>query len=136
MAVLAEEGSQKVTAESLLSRVERMSGVDVSKRWLNYIDILPGKEHRCWIGSLVELLMEAGLYVMRHGEPMHMQDEPVHRFLQLTGSESKALRCQGYGRSGWIHAVIVNLAYPINYAVVKAKTAHNNTIGIFYDIAF
>ena len=95
MAGLADESRQKDTAESLLSRVGRMSGVDFTSGWLNYIDTLPDNVHRCWAGSLVEHLMEAGLYVMRHGEPMPMQDEPVHRFLQLNGSESKELWSRG-----------------------------------------
>ena len=44
--------------------------------------------------------MGAGLYIMRHGEPMPLQDEPVHRFLQLTGSESKALESRGVRAKG------------------------------------
>ena len=49
------------------------------------------KDHRCWADCLVEHLMEAGLFVMRHGEKMPWQDEPVHRFLQLASAESKSL---------------------------------------------
>ena len=44
---------------------------------------------RWWAASLVEHLMEAGLCVMCHGEPMPLQDDPVHHFLQLTASKSK-----------------------------------------------
>ena len=95
MAGLAEDGRQKDTAESLLSRVGRMSGVDFTSGRLNYIDTIPDKAHRCWAGSLVEHLMEAGLYVMRHGEQMPLQDEPVHRILQLTNNESKELWSRG-----------------------------------------
>ena len=61
----------------------------------NYIDTFSGTEHRCWATSLVEHLMYAGLYVMRHGEPMPSQDKPVHRSLQLTGTESKELWPRG-----------------------------------------
>ena len=95
MAGLAEEGRQKATAESLPSRVGKMKGVDFSSGWLNYIVILPDKGHRCWAGSLVEHLMGAGLYVVRHGEPMPMQDKLVHRLLQLSGPESIALWSRG-----------------------------------------
>ena len=84
MAGLAEGGRQKDTAESLLSRVGRVIIVDFSNEWQNYIDTLPGTEHRCWAASLLTHLMDAGFYVMRHGEPMPAQDEPVHRSLQLT----------------------------------------------------
>ena len=97
MAGLAEEGRQKDTADSLLPRVGKMSGVDFSNGWLTCIYTLPDKEHRCWADGLVEHLMESGLFAMRHGEPMPMQGEPVHRFLQLTGSESKRY---GYDVSG------------------------------------
>ena len=68
-----------------------MSWVDFSSGWLNYIDTLPDIDHQCWADSLVEYLMKAGLYLMRHVEPMPFQDKPVHRILQLTGSEAKAL---------------------------------------------
>ena len=91
MSDIAEEGRQRDTAESLLSRVGIVSGIDFSKGWRNYIDTLPGTDHRCWASSLAEHLMEAGLYVMRHGEALPMQDEPVHRFLQLIASESKVV---------------------------------------------
>ena len=77
MSGLAEEGRQRDTAESLLSRVGRVSVVDFSNGRKNYIDTLPGTEHRCWASSLVEHLMEAGLYVMRHGEALPMKDESV-----------------------------------------------------------
>ena len=75
---LSEEGRQKDTAESLLSRMGRVSGVDFSNGWQNYIDTLPGTEHRCWAASLVEHLMEGGLFVLCHGEAPPSQDEPVH----------------------------------------------------------
>ena len=78
-----EEGRQKDTDERLLACVGRVSGVDFSNGWKNHIDTLPGPEHQGWAASLVEHLMEAGFYVIRHGEPMPMQDEPVHRLLQL-----------------------------------------------------
>ena len=92
---LSEDGRLKDTADCLLSQAGRVSGVDFSKGWQNYIDILPGTERKCWAASLVERLMEAGLFVMRHGEALPSQDEPVHRSLQLTTSESKALLSRG-----------------------------------------
>ena len=78
MPSLAEEGQQRDTAENLRSRVGRVSGVDFSNGWKNYIDTLARTKHRCWASSLIEHLMEAGLYAMYHGEAMPMQDEPVH----------------------------------------------------------
>ena len=56
MAGLAEDGGKKNTAKIYLSRVGRLSGVDFSKGWQNYIDTLPENEHRCWAVSLVEQL--------------------------------------------------------------------------------
>ena len=95
MSGLFEEGRQKDTADSLLSRMGRLSGFDFTNGWRSYIDTLTGTEHRCWAGSLVEHLMDAGLFVMRHGEALPSQDKPGHRSLQLTMSESKALWSRG-----------------------------------------
>ena len=67
MAGFAEEGRQNDTAESLLSRVGKVGRVDFLNGLLNYIETLSSKEHRCWAGSLLEHLMEAGLHVMGHG---------------------------------------------------------------------
>ena len=53
--------------------------------------MLPEKEYRYWAVSVDEHLMKANIRVMHHGEPMPIEDQPVHRFLQLTASESKGL---------------------------------------------
>ena len=86
------EYSRSATKTKLI-KITRAScaAIKATNGWQNYIDTLPENEHRCWAGSLVDQIMESGLYVMHLGEPVPTLEEPVHRFLQLTGSESKEL---------------------------------------------
>ena len=72
-------GRQKATAESLIARVKRMTGVDCASGWANHTDRAPNGKSRASITSLVEYLKEGDLSILRHGNSKLTQDVPVHR---------------------------------------------------------
>ena len=88
-------GRQKDTAESLIARAGRMTGVDFASGWANHIDKAPNGKSRAWITSLVEYLREGQLSILRYGDALPVQDQPIGRVIELDDTQNCMLWARG-----------------------------------------